>query len=448
MRTKDMTQGGPLGLILTFAVPVLIGNLFQQVYSMVDTMVVGHHLGDAAIAAIGATSTLYSLILYFACGLNNGYSIVVTQRFGAHNDTEMKQAVAGMLLLDASVSVVLTVLSLLFLRPLMGFMNTPEQIADSACLYIRILCGGMVFTVAYNTFAAILRSVGNSRTPLYFLILASLLNIALDLLFVMVLELGVAGAALATVLAQAVSAVSCGIYIFRNYCPLLPGKADFRVPGAILRDLAATGIAMALMSCVVDFGSVIFQRANNLLGQVYITAHAASRKLMNLMLEPLGTLAYANSVFVGQNWGAGRKTRIRKTLKQVLLLEIGWGLFALVFILLLGAPLVRLTTGTRDPAVVENAVLSLRIHFSMLPVLGVLFCLRNALQAMGRKLAPVISSCIELGMKLLSAQLLIPKLGFLGTCVTEPITWVLMVLFLAAVYLPQRKALFSPADSR
>lgn len=447
MRTKHMTQGDPLGLILTFAVPLLIGNIFQQVYNMVDTMVVGHHLGDAAIAAIGATSTLYSLIINFAGGLNNGYGIVVTQRFGAHNEKEMKQAIAGMMLLDLTVSAVLTVLALVFLRPLMGFMNTPQDITENAYRYICVICCGLVFTVAYNMFAAILRSVGNSRTPLYFLILSSLLNIALDLLLVMGLELGVAGAALATVLAQAVSAVSCGIYVFRSYRPLLPGKSDFRVPAPVLQDLASTGFAMALMSSLVDCGSVIFQRANNLLGQVYITAHAAARKIMMILLQPLATIAYANSVFVGQNWGAGQKSRIRTTLKKVLLLEIGWGLFALAVILLFGASLVRFTTGTQDPEMVENAVMSLRIHFSMFPMLGMLFCLRNALQAMGQKLTPVVSSCIELAMKFLSANLLIPKLGFLGTCITEPVTWVLMVLFLATVYLTKRKTLFAPAGS-
>lgn len=446
MRTIDMTHGNPLGLILAFAVPLLIGNIFQQIYNMVDTMVVGHHLGDGAIAAIGATSTLYSLIINFACGLNNGYSIVLTQRFGAHSEKEVKQAIAGMLLLDLGVSALLTVLSLAFLGPLMGFMNTPEAIVEAAGRYIRIICGGIVFTVAYNMFAAILRSVGNSRSPLYFLILSSLLNIGLDLLFVMGLELGVAGAALATVLSQAAAAVGCGVYVLRSYRPLLPERADFRVSGAILRDLISNGFAMALMNSLVDFGSVIFQRASNLLGQVCITAYAASRKLVIVLLQPLGTLAYANSTFVGQNWGARQTERIRSTLKKVLLLEIGWGLLSLAAIWLFGEPLIRLTTGTEDPSVVASAVLSLRIHFSMFPVLGILFCLRNALQAMGQKLAPVASSCIELGMKFLSARLLIPRLGFLGTCVTEPVTWVLMACFLAAVYLSKRKTLFPEAS--
>lgn len=445
-RIQDMTTGEPIRLILLFAIPLFIGNIFQQFYNMVDTMVVGYHLGDPAIAAIGATSSLYSFVINFAGGLNSGYGIVVTQRFGAHDEKTMKQAIAGMILLDTAVALLLTVLSLTFLRPLMVFMNTPGSIFNQAYSYIFIIYAGMIATVGYNMFAAILRAVGNSRSPLYFLILSSVLNIGLDLLFVVVLEMGIAGAALATVIAQVVSAVSCGIYVFRNYRAILPGKSDFRVEPGVYRELLSTGFAMALMSCVVDMGSIIFQRANNMLGEIYIAAHAASRKLLMMMIQPLATIAVANSTFVGQNWGARKFDRIRSTLRRVLLLELGWGVIATIIIYLFGAGLVRFTTGTQDPQVVQNAVLSLRIHFATFPFLGVLFCMRNTMQAMGRKVAPVISSCIELGMKLLSASWLIPRLGFLGTCLTEPVTWVIMVIFLMSVYLAERKQIFAPAD--
>lgn len=441
---RDMTSGDPIRLILLFAIPLFIGNIFQQVYNMVDTMVVGHHLGDQAIAAIGATSSLYSLIVNFAGGLNNGYGIIVTQRFGSHKNKEMKQAIAGMMLLDLAVSLFLTILAISLLPVLMRFMNTPESVFQQAHTYIAIIYSGLVATVAYNMFAAILRAMGNSRSPLYFLIISSLLNIVLDLLFVMVFEMGIAGAAIATVIAQCISAVSCGIFVFRNYREYLPNsKEDFCVPGKLLMDLFSTGFAMALMSSLVDFGSVIFQRANNLLGETIIAAHAASRKIFIIMLQPLSTIAVANSTFVGQNWGAQRFDRIRSTLKKVLGLEVAWGLIAAVVIFLFGAQLVQFTTGTRDADVIENAVLSLRLHFSMFPFLGVLFCIRNAMQSMGQRLAPVLSSGIELCMKIFSASYLIPKLGFLGTSMTEPVTWVIMVVFLMCVYLKKRKTLFA-----
>ena len=443
MRIMDMTQGNALKLILAFAVPLFIGNIFQQIYSMVDTAVAGYCLGDGAIAAIGATSSLYALLIDFASGLNSGCAIVVTQRFGAHDEKKLKSAVAGMIELDAGITLVLTVISLVFLRPLMRFLNTPEGIFEQAYQYIAVICAGMISTIAYNLFSSILRAFGNSRTSLYFLIISSVLNMGMDMLFVAVLGLGVAGAALATVIAEGVSALLCGIYVFRHYSEFLPGKKDFRVSGRQIAELFSNGIAMALMYCVVDFGSVIFQRANNHLGENIISAHTASRRIIGIMMQPLATISTASSTFVGQNWGAKKPERIRTALRQVTGMEIGWSLFGCALIFAFGSTLVRLTTGTSDTEVIRNAVMSLRWHLSFFPALGCLLVLRTAMQAMGQKTAPILSSCIELGMKLLSAAFLIPHLGFFGTSITEPITWTVMLLFLAAVYFASRKRLFS-----
>lgn len=444
-RVRDMTTGNPLKLILAFAVPLFIGNIFQQFYSMVDTMVVGYHLGDPGIAAIGATASLYSLLINFANGLNAGYGIIVTQQFGAHDRKSMKQAIAGMMVLDGLVCLGLTAAALSFLKPLMAFLNTPEAVFEMAHSYIRIICLGVVATVGYNMFAAILRAMGNSRTPLYFLIFSSFLNILLDLLFVVVFRMGIAGAAIATVLAQAVSATLCGIYVFRNYADFMPGKGDFRVPARMLRVLFSTGISMAVMNCLVDIGSVIFSRANNLLGETYIAAHAAARKLLMMMIQPQASISIANSTFAGQNWGAGNVSRIRKTLRKVLLIELLWGVTASAIIYLFGGAMVRFTTGTTDPEMLRYAVLSLRVHFSTFPFLGVVFVMRHTLQAMGYKIIPILSSSIELCTKILAASWLIPKIGFLGTCVTEPVTWAIMAVFLMHYYLTKHPA---PAEER
>ncbi len=449
MHVLDMTQGSPVRLILTFAVPLFIGNIFQQVYSMVDTMVAGYNLGDNAIAAIGATSSLYGLLIDFASGLNSGCAIVVTQRFGAHDEKKLKAAIAGMIELDAAVTVTLTVLSLVFLRPLMCFMNTPDAIFEQAYRYIAVICAGMAATIAYNMFAGILRAFGNSRTSLYFLIISSLLNIGMDLLFVAVLCMGVAGAALATVIAQAVSATLCGVCVFHNYGELLPGKEDFRVPFELITELFSNGIAMALMYCVVDLGSVIFQRANNALAEMIISAHTASRRIIGIMMQPLATISTASSTFVGQNWGAKKPERIRMALKQGMGMEIAWSLFGCFIIFAFGGTLVRFTTGTSNRTIIDNAVMSLRWHLAFFPALGCLLALRTAMQAMGQKAAPILSSCIELGMKLLSAAFIIPHLGFFGTSITEPVTWTLMLLFLTTAFLAQRRKLFPEnMDSR
>lgn len=442
MRIRDMTEGSPLKLILGFAVPMLIGNVFQQIYTIADTMVVGRKLGDPAIAAVGATSSLYSLIVNLASGMNSGYGIVVTQAFGAHDEKKLRRSIAGMSVLNVAITLILTALSLIFMRPLLRFMNTPEDIFEKAYIYIAVICGGMISTVLYNMFAAVLRAVGNSRSPLYFLIISCVLNVALDILAVSVLEWGVTGAAAATVTAQSISAVLCGVYLIKNYRAILPKKEDFLLSKDLISELLSTGFAMALMLCVVDLGSIIFQRANNLLGETIITAHTASRRIITIMMQPIGTIATANSTFVAQNWGAKKPERIRDALKKVLCVELLYSVAAAAVIWLFGGALVRFTTGTNDAETVKNAVMSLRCHLSLFPVLSILLCLRTTMQAMGYKTAPVFSSCIELAMKIVSAWLLIPNLGFFGTSITEPITWVFMTIFLTAAYLSVRKKLF------
>ena len=330
--TMDMTQGNPITMILMFAVPLFIGNIFQQIYSMVDTMVTGYHLGDGAIAAIGATSALYGLIIDFAFGLNSGCAIVVTQCFGAQDEKKLRASIAGMIEIDAAATAALTIAALIFLRPFLRFLNTPASIFEDAYRYIVIICIGMAAAMAYNLFSGILRSFGNSRTALYFLIVSSLLNIGLDIFFIAVLHTGVEGAALATVIAETVSAVLCGIYVWKNYGIVFPKKADFLVPKEMLKELFLNGIAMAAMYCVVALGSVIFQRANNHLGEKIISAHTASRRIIEILMQPLSTIAAASSTFVGQNWGAKKTDRIRKALKQVLALEIGCALFGCMLV--------------------------------------------------------------------------------------------------------------------
>ena len=441
-RVQDMTQGSPLRLILLFSVPLLIGNIFQQVYSMVDTMVVGHGVGDQAIAAIGATSALYAIIVNFAWSLNNGYAIVVTQRFGAQNIRGMRHAIAGMIMLNSGMTALLTVLALIFLRPLMAFMNTPAAIFEDAYAYITIIYLGMFSTIAYNMFAGILRAMGNSRSPLYFLIVSSLINIALDLLFVMVLRMGVPGAALATVIAQTISAVLCGIYTLRSYGDYMPRREHFRVPRETLADLASTGFAMALMITVIDAGSLVYMRANNAFGEVIITSHVTARRIISIFMGPISSVSTALSTFVGQNYGAGRKDRIRTGIIKTCLFEIGFSIVAFVVLFFAGASIVRLITGTSDPEIIRNAVMSVRIHTAFFPFLGLVFCIRSSMQSMGEKKAPILASCIELSLKFVAAAWFIPTFGFLGTSFTEPLIWLFMAVYLVIAYAGQRKKMF------
>ena len=431
----DMTKGNAVRMILTFAIPLFIGNIFQQVYSMVDTMVAGYCLGDQAIAAIGAASSLYGLVIDLAWGLNSGFALIVTQAFGAHEQGKIRKSIGHMMMLDGIIATVLTILALIFLPLLMRLMNTPESIFDQAYSYMMVIFAGMTATICYNMFAGILRAFGNSRTPLYFLIFSSLLNIALDLLFVAVFRMGVGGAALATVMAQAVSGVLIGVYVYHNYHDMIPAKEDFRLEKSLTKEMIATGGAMGFMYSIVDLGSVLFQGAANALGEMYIAAHTAARRIINILMQPMSGMMNASGTFVGQNWGAKQKQRIRDTLKKIIGMEISWGLFSCLIVYLFGRSIIQFVTGTHSEEIMDNAVMSLRIHFPFFPVLGVLLAMRVSMQSMGQKTAPVISSVIELLMKMIAVLWMIPSFGFVGVCVTEPFTWVIMTAFLIIVYM-------------
>ncbi|MCD8110373.1 MAG: MATE family efflux transporter [Clostridiales bacterium] len=361
MKTLDMTQGKPFSLILRFAIPLLIGTLFQQVYNLVDTMIVGYGLDENAVGAIGATSALYSVIVYFATGMNNGFGVILARLFGGKQYNQMKKAFASMILLDAAISLTLTVIALPLLKPLLTLLDTPADIFDQAYQYIFVIIAGMITTIAYNMGAGFLRAVGNSRTPLYFLILSCGINLSLDCLFVLVLSLGVAGAAMATVIAQAVSAFCCIVFIVRHYSEFLPEKSDWVPERALVREMLVTGLSMGFMESMCSLGSIALQRGINQLGTTLVTAHTASRRIYEMLMMPLATIGSAAATFVSQNYGAGKRDRIRVGIRQVAAVQLMWSLFSMLVAFTLGRQLIHLLIGTTDAAVIENAALNPRV---------------------------------------------------------------------------------------
>lgn len=434
MKVLDMTTGDPKRLMLRFAVPLFIGNAFQQVYGIVDTMVAGYNLGDAAIAALGATTSFAALLIDFVYGINSGYAAVVSQSFGEKNQARLKEAVAGAFKLNIVVTAIITFFALVFMRPLMELVNTPSEIFDQAYEYFFIICAGLIATSMYHMFAALLRAVGNSKTTLYILVIAAVVNTVLDLVFVVGFKTGIAGAALATVIAQLASAIMSGIYAFKNYRELLPKKGEGRVSAEMYKTLLGQGFSMALMMVVINMGSIIFQRANNGLGTAYITASMANRRIYGVFSLILGTISMACFTFVGQNFGAKKFDRIRLAIKQALIMEVAAGVACFLLMLAIGRFAVELTTGSSDPLMLDNAQLCILWHFGLFPFLGVLLVFRNAMQAMGQKIIPVASGIIELVIKIISALVIIPALGFFGTCITEPVSWFIMAVFLVVVY--------------
>lgn len=420
----DMTQGEPLRLILLFSIPILFGNIFQQFYNVMDTAIVGNVLGDDALAAVGATSPFFGLVTGLAVGASNGFSMILARYYGAKDSERLKQALYITYVLSAGIGIILTILATLGIRPLLVLLGTPDSIMGDAVDYLRIAFAGLLITVAYNTFAGMMRAVGNSVMPLVFLVIASVVNVILDLLFVAGIGMGVSGAALATVIAQFVS-VLASLWYVTTKCPELKiEKRHMRFDGKMAADLLSTACSMALMLVVVSVGTVALQSAVNSFDKEVIAAHTAARKIDELFMIPLSTFSITASTYGSQNYGAGKTERIKEGIFKTFLLGFIWSTLGIVTVYLAGPFMVRTITGSENSVVIDTAVRYIRINFPFYYFLVPLLVLRSTLQGLGRRLVPVIGSGIELVGKFLVVAFLAPKLGYLGVCISEPIIWI------------------------
>ncbi len=434
-RIVDMTVGSPLRLILVFAIPMFMGNIFQQLYNIFDTMVAGYALGDDVIAAISSTTQFSFLIIGFANGMNSGFGMMIARAFGNKDPYKVKHTVAMALILNTVSAVIFTTLSVSLMRTMLEFLETPTDIFDDAYAYAIIIVAGLCTNLFFNMGSGLMSAVGNSIKPLMFLIISCFMNIGMDVLFVVVLDLKVAGLALATVIAQGASAIMCFSYVLRNYPELVPSREHFRIEWKYLFDMFGTGLAMGFTSSIYAIGSVAMQRSINLLGKTYITANADARKLLSLGMQPLSTIGTATATYAAQNYGAGKVDRVSKGFKQVILIGFAWTAVSTAFIYVAAPFLVRIMTGTDNPDVIANAHLFLKLNYPFYLALGPLFVLRLGLQALGVKVMPVISSLIELFGKLISAIWFVPVYGFVAVCLTEPVLWVACAVWLVFSYM-------------
>ena len=429
-RVLDMTGGRPLPLLLRFAMPLFLGNLLQQFYNLADTSLAGHILGDAALAQIGATAALYSLITNFAFGLNNGLALTVSRFFGAGEKQELRRAVCWMLILSLGTALVLTGGFLLFSPWLPGLLQIPAGAVQGAMGYLTVIFAGIPLTMAYNLEASLLQAVGNSITPLCFLLFSTVLNIALDILFMGRMGLGVQGAAAATVLAQGISALLGFWYICRHYAWLRFGKAEAKASPRFVLSMLSGGLSMALMSAIYNLGSVVLQTSINALGEVYIAAQVGARRLAELFYMPGTALGTAIATYTSQNYGAGRRSRIIQGVWASLLLYGIWWLAALAFTFTISGQAVQLITGSHDAAVIESAQLYLKISIPMIPPMAALVILRNMMQGLLHIVSPLVCSSLELIGKVVFALFLVPSAGYLAVCICEPVTWVVCFVFI------------------
>lgn len=439
-RMLDMTTGSPAGLLLRFSLPLFLGNLLQQFYNLADTSIAGHILGDGALAEIGATAALYSLIMNFAFGFNNGLALAVSRNFGAGDTKRMKQAVCWMVSLSAVSAAILTLGFLLFRYRLLNVMQIPEETAAGALCYFTAVVAGIPLTMAYNLESSLLRAVGNSVTPLLFLIFSSVLNVGLDFLFMGSLEMGIQGAAFATVLAQGISAALGFFYILKDYPELRFSKREWRAGVPFVTEMFWTGLSMALMSTIYNIGSVVLQGSINALGSVYIAAQVGGRRLAEFFYIPGLALGTAVATYSSQNYGAGRGGRIAKGVKTALFLYGIWWVIAMSLAFVTAPSAVRLVTGSSSQEVIANGVLYLQISIPMVPPMAALVILRNMLQGIQRRAAPLLCSALELIGKVIFAVWIVPRRGYPAVCVCEPVTWVICFFFiLGAVFLCRRE---------
>ena len=431
----DLMHGPIFRSLVLFMLPILVSNLFQQLYNTVDTMIVGNVLGDTALAAIGSCGSIYELLVGFGIGIGNGLAIVAARSYGAQDEDLLKRTVTGSLVIGLIASLCITTAGFFGLRPLLQLLDTPAEILDAAYGYIIVIDLGVIVMFAYNLCAGLLRAIGNSVMPLVFLLISSVLNVALDLLFIAGLGMGVQGAAVATVLAQGVSVVLCVLYVLAKVRILIPEKKHLQVGSHLYWELFSQSISMGLMSSIVSAGSVVLQYGINGLGTLTIAGHTAARKLFAFTDMPLISMANAASTFVSQNRGAGQPERIRKGMKEIYLYSVGV-MVAAVLLMQVGAPfMVKLISGSSEAIVLENGARYLRWNAPFYAVLGVLLSTRYALQSLGQKVLPLFSSVIELVGKIIFVLVFIPRFAYNAVILCEPIIWCFMALYLVTVYL-------------
>ena len=429
-RVTDMTRGDPVRLLLNFSAPLFLSNLLQQFYNLADTALAGHILGDAALAQIGATAALYGLIMNFAFGMNNGLALTVSRLFGAGDDKGVRRATAWMLALAAATAAVLTVVFVGIRRPLLVLLQVPEATMEGALAYLTLILLGIPLTMAYNMEAALLRAIGNSLTPLYFLLFSTVLNIGLDVAFMGPLQLGVSGAAAATVVAQGISAVLGGWYIIRNYPALHFDRTAFANGKNFAGNMFWAGLSMGLMSAIYNLGSVALQSSINALGSTYITAQTAARRIAEVYFIPGGALGIGVATFSSQNLGAGKRSRVWQSVKAALLIYFLWWLGVMAFTFLWSEAAIRGITGSSDEVIISNALLYLKISAPVIPPMAVLVILRNMLQGIQHTVEPLLASALELIGKVIFALWLVPVWGYRAVCFCEPTTWVICFVFI------------------
>lgn len=437
-KTQDMTEGNPFKLIFFFSIPVLLGNLFQNFYSMADSIIVGRLLGTNALAAVGNTGPMNFLIIGFICGLTSGFAVITAQAFGAKNKEELKRSVAMNIMLNVFFGILFTALALLTNKPILKLINTPAEIIDDSKLYLDIIYSGLFATILYNATSCILRAVGDSKTPLYFLILSSILNIILDIILIKYTTLGVAAAALATVIAQLVSGILCVIFIIKKYPELHVKKEHFEWCTSFASRHMKIGAPMAFQFSITAIGVIVLQGALNKFGPNVIAAYTAANKVEQLIAVAAGSFGVVMANYAGQNYGAKRIDRIRAGTTAGTILTLGFSVISMLIAFIFPEPLTSLfvEAGSAEYAeVLQYSKEYLFVTAIFYPPLFLIFIYRNVLQSIGKTFMPLMGGFFELIARSVCAFTLPLLWGYAGICLAGPVAWLSAAIPLLISYM-------------
>ena len=431
---RDMTTGAPGKIILNFTIPIFIGNMFQQLYSMVDTIIVGKFVGNEALAAVGSCGTLMFLILGFLIGLTAGFMVITSQHYGSGNMRAMRQSVASAAILSAVISVLMTLCSMLMMKQILHLMNTPEDIYQEAYGYIMVICGGIAAQVLYNLLASILRALGDSKVPLYFLILAAFLNIVLDLVFIIVFHMGAAGAALATVISQGASGILCLVYIIKKVPELHLRKEDWKFGRSMAIWQMKIGIPMALQYSITAIGTIMVQSALNMLGSLSVAGFAAANKIEQLVTQAYVAIGTTMATYCAQNTGAGRIDRVRQGFRAATVIASIYAVVTGLMAIFGGKYLTVLFVSENLPQIMELVDIYMKCIGAVFIPLAVVNIYRNGIQGMGYGLLPMMAGVAELIGRGVVALIAASRKSYVGACLANPAAWLFAGALLCLLY--------------
>lgn len=437
---KDMTSGKPIKLIWNFTIPLLIGNLFQQLYNMADTFIVGRTIGVHALASVGSTGSIIFLILGFANGLTAGLAIPLAQRYGAKDYLGVKRSFYVSILISAVVAILLTILSMVFCRQILEVMQTPAEIIDGAYDYLMVIFAGIFSSMAFNLLSNIFRSIGDAKTPLYFLVIACIMNIILDVVFIAGIGMGVEGAGYATVLSQIFSALACILYIWKKIPILRLNSKDFVAESVDVKEHVRISFPMAFQSSIIAIGAIIIQITLNQLGATAVAAYTAAQKIDQVAILPMMSFGVTMATFVAQNYGAKKYDRIWRGVRDCIKLSLTFAISVGIILNLFSPIFIRAFVGVGHEEVVELGAIYFITNGTMYSLLSLLFIYRYTLQGVGKTFTPTVAGIMELCMRAFAAVVLSNLYGYTGATMSNPLAWLgSLIPLMIAYYLFKNK---------